>query len=135
MFKRIKTACENHSFSSFPIPVSHQSYEESLKTGCGSRSFSSFPTYGSHQSYIKNRSKSGSEAVHFHHFAIPVSHQSFMMNRSKPDAEVATSCIALSIYTANPEYNVRASFRLVQAPIPPGAVRRGGVRLVYYILQ
>ena len=49
-----------------------------------------------------------------------------MMNRSKPDTEVATSCIALSIYTANPEYNVRASFRLVQAPIPPGAVRRGG---------
>ena len=54
-----------------------------------------------------------------------------MMNRSKPDAEVATSCIALSIYTANPEYNVRASFRLVQAPIPPGAVRRGLVILYY----
>ena len=43
-------------------------YKHSLKTGCANRSFSSFSTRASHQSYIRNRSKPGSEIVHFRHF-------------------------------------------------------------------
>ena len=42
--------------------------KESLKTGFRRRSFSSFPKFVSHQNYIRNRSKPGSEIVHFRDF-------------------------------------------------------------------
>ena len=90
----LKAGCVNRSFSSFSTAASHQSYirnrskpdpeivhfvisdtcfapklyKELLKAGCVNRSFSSFSTPASHQSYIRNRSKPGSEILHFRHF-------------------------------------------------------------------
>ena len=63
-------------------------HKESLKTGSGSRSFSSFPTPVSHQSYIRNRSKPDAETPN--PFCAKLAHSVRAENRSTENAQSAS---------------------------------------------